>query len=170
MELDLLRPTTVIAWLASPGRLQLGPAPQEGAAADAWALLSAVLQEVFARHQGAQETQARLAAAVTKAESLLTLASEEVAAAADEQERAAAEGADDAAGAGRQRIPAPGARGPVSRLQMATMREEAATRKVTMAQQEVARQGELLQRLEAERVEALSKVRRRDKANWLPVG
>lgn len=161
MELDLLRPPTVIAWLASPGRLQLGPAPQEGSAADAWALLGSVLREVFARHQGARETQARMAAAVTKAENLLALATEEVAAAtAEEQDRAAADEADaaNAAAAGRQRIPIPGARGPVSRLQMATMREEAATRKVTAAQQDVARQGELLQRLEAERAEALSKV------------
>lgn len=102
-----------------------------------------------------------MAAAVTKAENLLALASEEVAAAtAEEQDRAAADEADiaNAAAAGRQRIPMPGARGPVSRLQMATMREEAATRKVTAAQQEVARQGELLQRLEAERAEALAKV------------
>jgi hypothetical protein len=162
MELDLLRPPTVITWLASPERLQLGPAPQEGSAADSWALLGAVLREVFARHQGARETQARMAAAVTKAENLLALASEEVAAAtAEEQDRAAVDEADiaNAAAAGRQRIPMPGARGPVSRLQMATMREEAATRKVTAAQQEVARQGELLQRLEAERAEALSKVR-----------
>lgn len=157
MELELLRPTTVISWLAAPERLQLGPASQEGAAADSWAMLNGMLQEVFARHQGAVEAQARMSAAVAKAENLLALASEEAAAAAEEQERAAAEGAEggDAAAGGRQRIPTPGGRGPVSRLQMAKMREDAASRKVTAAQQDVARQGELLQRLEAERSESL---------------
>lgn len=103
--------------------------------------------------------QARNLAAVSKAEKLLSLTSEEVAAAAAEEEEQAAaaaaaeDAAADAAGGGggeRQCIPKPGSRGPVSRLQMATMREEAASRKVAAAQQEVARQGELLQRLEAE--------------------
>lgn len=260
-ELELLRPSGIIAWLASPGRLTLGPAPQEGAAADAWALLGDMLREVFARHTGALEAQvcvgeargggagglaprlglgwqtptsqnviaygcppnvwavsdigqrlhdvwhgrtparhppmpsrepccphaqtlrsrlpgvgghisadtdrarcrkthcicvqARMLAAVSKAEKLLSLTSEEVAVAAAEEQAAAAAAAEDAAdgdggGGERQRIPTPGSRGPVSRLQMATMREEAASRKVAAAQQEVARQGELLQRLEAE--------------------
>lgn len=56
-ELELLRPSGIIAWLASPDRLTLGPAPQEGAAADAWALLGDMLWEVFARHTGALEAQ-----------------------------------------------------------------------------------------------------------------
>ena len=56
-ELELLRPSGIISWLASPGRLTLGPAPQEGAAADAWALLGDMLREVIARHQGALEAQ-----------------------------------------------------------------------------------------------------------------
>jgi hypothetical protein len=125
-------------------------------------MLNAMLREVFARYQGAVEAQARMSAAVTKAENLLTLASEEAAAAAEEQERAEAEGGDAArgdAGGGRQRIPTPGMRGPVSRLQMAKMREDAASRKVSAAQQEVMRQGGLLQRLEAERSESLLQVR-----------
>jgi hypothetical protein len=59
-ELELLRPAAIISWLASPQRLTLGPAQQEGAAADAWALLGDMLREVFARHQGAAEAQVRL--------------------------------------------------------------------------------------------------------------
>lgn len=159
-ELELLQPQGVITWLASPTRLQLGPAPQEGLAADAWALLNALLQEVFARHQGAVEAQARMVAAVSKAEQLLTIASEEVTAAAEEQERAA-EGGEEGGegGGGRQRIPVPGARGPVSRLQMAKMREDAASRKVTAAQLDVGRQAEVVQRLAVERAEATMTVR-----------
>jgi len=152
----------VITWLASPTRLQLGPAPQEGLAADAWALLNALLQEVFARHQGAVEAQARMVAAVSKAEQLLTIASEEVTAAAEEEERAAEggeEGGEGGGGGGRQRIPVPGTRGPVSRLQMAKMREEAGSRKVTAAQLDVGRQAEVVQRLAVERAEATMTVR-----------
>lgn len=109
--------------------------------------------------------QARMLAAVSKAQKLLSLTSEEVAAAAAEEEEqaaAAAAAAEDAADGGdaggggeRQRIPMPGSRGPVSRLQMATMREEAASRKVAAAQQDATRQGELLQRLQAEQSECL---------------
>lgn len=55
--------------------------------------------------------------------------------------------------------PQPGSRGPVSRLQMANMREEAAARRVAAAQQEVAQQEAVLARLGAERSEALVTVR-----------
>lgn len=122
-----------------------------------------------------------MTAAANKAQVLLALASEEAAAAAEEQERAeaaaaaeAGAGADgimadggDGDGGGRQRIPTPGgvgARGPVSRLQMAKMREDAASRKVAGAQEEVRVQGELVAKLGVARAEAVMAV-----SGWLVV-
>jgi hypothetical protein len=165
IEQQLVSPVAAVAWLASPERLTLGPADDEGAAADAWALLHASVTDAFARYQGALESRERLVAAVTKAEGVVAAASAESSAAAAiaAEQSAAAAGGDAAGGAGggRHRVPdvLPGSgRAPPSRVQLARLREEAAFTRLTRAQQAVADHDAAMARLERERRDTLQEV------------
>eukprot|EP00775_Hariotina_reticulata_P013002 gene13002-13131_t len=164
-ELNLISPVASVAWLVASPMLQLGPAVNEAAAADAWQLINAVLDNTFARYDGAIEDRAQLAAAVEKAEARLRAASEESAAAAEAQQRAdqaAAEGEEqqDGRGAGgRQAIVWPaggsGSRQGASRMELAIKREELMANKLSEAEAAAADHEEVVGRLHGARGDAL---------------
>jgi hypothetical protein len=164
-ELNLVSPVASVVWLASSPLLQLGPAVNEAAASDAWQLINAVLDNTFARYDGALEDQRRLAAAVEKAEARLRAASEESAAAAEAQQRAdqaAAEGEEHQGGGGRQSIVwsggGGGSRQGASRMELAIKREELMANKLSEAEAAVAEHEEVIGRLQEARGHTLINV------------